>query len=94
MNIFQPLHATDRDIRLLVHHAKTTSEGAHPFGGNYVADVLDALIAIQDAETDDQKCAAVAGLFDISHAFRSAIYSECEEPARSDTAYDEWRESA
>ena len=47
------LHATDRDIAFLVLYAQRSSERHHPTGGNNTADMLDALVALLEADNPD-----------------------------------------
>lgn len=66
----QHLIATDRDIADLVHAARTTSEAAHPLHGNFIADVLDALVAYNMAIEPDTAAQTAEILTDAAFALR------------------------
>jgi len=64
------LHATDRDIELLVLYARRASEGHHPIGGNNIADMLDALVAHLDADDPEALYQAAEDMADIATRMR------------------------
>lgn len=57
------LHASSQDLALLENYARHTSEGDLPTYGNFIADVLDALVAVYhvtDGDAEDEYTAAEA----------------------------------
>lgn len=47
------LTASSQDIAWLEHYARHTSEGTHPAYGSFIADVLDALVAVHHVTDGD-----------------------------------------
>ena len=55
------LNASSQDVAWLEHYARHTSEGDHPTFGNFIADTLDALIAVHhvtDGDAEEEYAAA------------------------------------
>ena len=55
------LHASSQDVAWLENYARHTSEGDHATYGNFIADVLDALIAVHhvtDGDAEEEYAAA------------------------------------
>lgn len=69
------IHSENSELAALIHYAKTVKEGAHPTGGNYVADVLDALASYAwiAGEGTDEEFSAAENLVDAATALRNRV---------------------
>ena len=71
-----PLLATDLDLKRLVQDARNTREMRHPLNGNYLADALDALVALADSTDPGDRLNAADTLMKAAQAIHDGAETE------------------